>query len=200
MVEASIDAIERTWVPASKTATATSLAKTGLIDRASCDNAAKQTYGVLDVGCATGHTMLALLKRRFAHVFGVDSSSHMLEACSRNLQSAGYTKEAHDQLRLDATFPQDRFFASKDLGAVIANWTLHFITNRAARAEYLRAIHEALVPGGCLVLTEKTSQDAVTRSMYHAWKQEPPRNVSGPEIAAKAHSLRGVLKPLPVAW
>ena len=67
------------------------------------------------------------------------------------------------------------------------------------RAAYLGAIYDALVPGGCLVLTEKTRQDAATRSMYHAWKMHP-RGVSAQKVLEKCQSLVGILKPLPVQW
>jgi SAM-dependent methyltransferase len=190
VVEASIDAVERTLAPSSVT---------GVLDREKCDRA-KQAYGVIDVGSATGHTMLALRKRGFGRVFGVDASSAMLEGSRANLRSAGHAAEADGQLALGADFPPRPFFGGTPLGAVIANWTLHFIVEPAARARYLRSIHEALAPGGCLVLTEKTRQDAAARAMYHAWKQAPPRNVSDREVEAKSKRLIGVLETLPVQW
>jgi predicted methyltransferase len=90
--------------------------------------------------------------------------------------------------------PQPSFFRGVPLGAVIANWTLHFIADPALRADYLRAIHEALVPGGCLILTDKTQQSAAVRSM------KEPRNLSAEEVSAKELSLVGVLEPLPFQW
>jgi len=210
VIEASINAIECAWVPSA-------LGITGFKDEAKCE-LAKRTYGVIDVGCATGRTMLALLERGFAHVFGVDASADMLHACRRKLAAAGYTAAARDCLAHSPTFPPSSFFSRKEagqgrggiggggagypirLGAVIANWTLHFITEPAERASYIQGIYNALVPGGCMVLTEKTRQDAATRSMYHAWKQRHPRTLSTQEVVEKSESLVGVLTPLPVDW
>ena len=207
VIAASIEAIERTWVPSA-------LSLAGVKDGAGCERA-KQTYGVIDVGCATGRTMIALLRKGFAHVFGVDASVSMLEACREKLTAAGYPEAAKDCLAYDATFPPSSFFSPKkagqgqgisggaegqvSLGAVIANWTLHFIADPSDRAAYLGAIYDALVPGGCLVLTEKTRQDAATRSIYHAWKMHP-RGVSAQKVLEKSESLVGILKPLPVHW
>ncbi len=210
VIEASIDAIERTWVPSAQ-------GIASVKDEGKCERA-KQSYGVIDVGCATGRTMLALLERRFAHVFGVDASADMLRACRGKLAEAGYTAAAQECLTLGAAFPPSSFFSRKDagqgkrssggggaecpvfLGAVIANWTLHFIAEPEKRAHYIRTIYDALVPGGCLVLTEKTRQDAATRSMYHAWKCRRPRALSEQAVIEKSASLVGVLTPLPVDW
>ena len=54
--------------------------------------------------------------------------------------------------------------------------------------------------GGVLVLTEKTTQDARTQAMYHAWKRAPPRSVSAAEVAAKAKRIAGVLVTVRPAW
>ena len=77
------------------------------------------------------------------------------------------------------------------------NWTLHFIISPTDRARYLHAVHAALAPGGVLILTEKTRQDASRHHMYHAWKQAPPQNVSAAEVQAKAARIKGVLVSLP---
>ena len=194
VIEASVGAIELSWVPGTGPPGAT-----GLPGASACARF-KHSLAVLEVGCAIGYTMQVLLRRGFTHVFGVDSSADMLDACAHNLRSAGYDSEATLHLTCDSHMPQPSFFRGVPLGAVIANWTLHFIADPALRADYLRSIHEALVPGGCLILTDKTQQSAAVRSMYHAWKQKEPRNLSAEEVSAKELSLVGVLEPLPFQW
>ena len=194
VIATSVEAIELSWVPGTVPP-----GGTGLLGASESDTL-KHSLAVLEVGCAIGYTMQVLLRRGFAHVFGVDSSVDMLDACAHNLRSAGYDSEATLHLTCDSHMPQPSFFRGVPLGAVIANWTLHFIADPALRADYLRSIHEALVPGGCLILTDKTQQSAAVRSMYHAWKQKEPRNLSAEEVSAKELSLVGVLEPLPFQW
>lgn len=155
-------------------------------------------HSVIDVGCATGHTMLVLLKRAtYRAVHGVDSAPAMAARCRANLTAAGHAPVAERCVHEAVSLPAARLL-DQPLGAVFANWTLHFIPSAVQREAYLRSVLDALVPGGVLVLTEKTRQDAATRALYHEWKGE--RGVSAAEIRLKAAALEGVLVPLPADW
>jgi hypothetical protein len=68
------------------------------------------------------------------------------------------------------------------LGAVLCNWTLHFIPDPCERMAYLASLFQALAPGGVLVLTDKTLQSPLERRLYHEWKMAPPRSVSPAEV------------------
>ena len=112
---------------------------------------------MIDVGCATGHTMLQLLRRgTFKAVHGVDSAPPMVARCRANLTAAGHAavvaRCVHELDTLPPTTSLDT-----PLGAVLANWTLHFMS-AALREAYLHSVLHALAPGGVLVLTEKTLQ------------------------------------------
>jgi len=112
---------------------------------------------VIDVGCATGHTMLALLRRgTFKAVHGVDSAPAMVARCRANLTAAGHAAVAARCVHELDTLPP-LLSLHTPLGAVLANWTLHFMS-AALREAYLRSVLHALAPGGVLVLTEKTQQ------------------------------------------
>ena len=112
---------------------------------------------VIDVGCATGHTMLALLRRAaFKAVHGVDSAPAMVARCRANLTAAGHAAVAARCVHELDTLPP-LLSLHTPLGAVLANWTLHFMS-AALREAYLRSVLHALAPGGVLVLTEKTQQ------------------------------------------
>ena len=152
----------------------------------------------IEVGCAVGYSMRVLLERKvFAAVHGVDSSPSMIASCRANLATAGHAAVAEHNVHETATLPPaDRF--DPPLGAVFANWTLHFIRGVDEREEYLRRIYRALEPGGVLVLTEKTRQDAATRALYHQWKAL--QGVDAATIAAKEAALEGVLIALPAQW
>ena len=112
---------------------------------------------MIDVGCATGHTMLGLLRRDSFHaVHGVDSAPPMVARCRANLTAAGHaTTAARCVHELDTMPPL--LALDPPLGAVLANWTLHFMS-AARREDYLRSVWHAVAPGGALVLTEKTLQ------------------------------------------
>lgn len=156
------------------------------------------THSALDVGCATGYTMLTLLRHaRFAAVHGVDKSASMIARCRANLVASGHSDIAARCVHHAAVLPCTSRVAPP-LGAVLANWTLHFIVDEGEREAYLCSIFAALSPGGVLVLTDKTAQNALTSEMYHRWKVR--RGVSEAEVAQKAASLVGVLVPLPADW
>ncbi len=109
------------------------------------DNVPKDGY-IIDIGCASGNTLLYLYKQGFKNLFGIDSSQEMLKVAGKNL------------IKVDKDFPS-RLFQSKTFvqnmtfNAILCNWTLHFIQ---ARQEYLKAIFDSLVSNGLFILTEKT--------------------------------------------
>ena len=101
--------------------------------------------------------MLQLLRRgAFKAVHGVDSAPPMVARCRANLTAAGHAavvaRCVHELDTLPPTTSLDT-----PLGAVLANWTLHFMS-AALREAYLHSVLHALAPGGVLVLTEKTLQ------------------------------------------
>ncbi|MGD1803972.1 class I SAM-dependent methyltransferase [Dapis sp. BLCC M126] len=149
------------------------------------DNVAQDGY-IIDVGCASGNTLLYLYKQGFKNLFGIDYSQEMLKVAGKNLSEVD--KDFPSRLFQSKTFIQNMNF-----DAVLCNWTLHFIQ---ARQEYLKAIFDSLVSNGLFILTEKTLQSQITENQYILFKQK--KGLSNEEIERKKQQLEGVLNPLSV--
>ena len=148
----------------------------------------------IDIGCATGNTLEAFLRAGFSssHISGVDCAEAMLAV-------------ARDKLPPDVVLHCSRRFPSEgpspgaaSFDGIVANWTLHFITDLAVRKQYIEDMARALRPGGVLVLTDKTNQDPFLRNLYHDWKRS--RGVSEQEVQAKAKKIKGVLVTTSTSW
>lgn len=138
-----------------------------------------QTTRVVDVGSATGYTLEQFRNAGFQEVVGVENSPAMIKQ-----------SRMRERVIFSDTFPRERVF---DL--VLANWTLHFIRDRAT---YIRDIYSAMRRGGTMMLTDKMTTDALTRDQYHAWKGSV--GVSAAEIARKEAALAGVLTTRALEW
>lgn len=145
-----------------------------------------------DLGCSTG-TLTALLADRLAprrgEIIGVDREPDMIrlaaERCAE-LPAVRFETVALEELELE---PAD---------LVISFYTLQFVPVRSRR-KVVERIHQALKPAGAMILFEKVlaptarTQEIATGA-YFDWKRR--QGFSENEIAAKAHSIRGVLAPL----
>lgn len=76
-------------------------------------------------------------------------------------------------------------------------WSLHFEAVED-RLRVLQHIFAALLPGGILLLSEKTRQPGMIEEMYHKWKRD--QGVPEYVIAAKKQAIVGVLETLPSKW
>ena len=158
----------------------------------------KQTLKVVDVGCATGNTLVKLLDCGFRNVHGVDIAVPMVEKASQNLRLAGYEEKAILHVSTRATDLPSTLGAANELGAVLINWTLQFVVREADRKTFLHNIANRMKTGALLVLTEKTLQNTLTRDAYYDFKKR--MGVSENEIAIKEARLKGVLEPFDVRW
>lgn len=160
----------------------------------------KRYVKVVDVGCATGHTLIRLLEHDFRNVHGVDCSSAMIEKAKEKLS---HTEEYirvglhvnHNPLELPPSLCGNR---GALLDAVFVNWTLQFVVQADDRKAFLSNISSNMAPGSLLVLTEKTTQNELTKKAYYDFKRS--NGVSEREIAVKEARLKGVLEPFDVAW
>lgn len=135
---------------------------------------------ILEVGSARGMTLKRLIAAGFANTYGVESSPHMIAA------------SAH----ADHVILSDRFPAGAgSFDMVLANWTLHFISERAA---YMQAIFDHLNPGGVFVLSDRMLGSPTSYRRYLDFKRG--KGVSEQEIIDKEASLQGVLEPRPLEW
>ncbi len=152
---------------------------------------------VIDLGCATGATLLRLagkLKEKELHFIGVDNSPAMLH-------KAGLKAELYRQ--------KDRIsFVEEDIttinfpetSAFILNYTLQFV-RPLRRQNFIKHLYNQLRPGGILLLSEKQiSHDPELNrkfiDIYHQFKRD--RGYSELEIAKKREALENILIPFSI--
>ncbi|WP_341359068.1 methyltransferase domain-containing protein [Georgenia sp. M64] len=155
---------------------------------------------VVDLGCSRGRA-LAPIAQALGHqrsYVAVDTSAPMRAAAAETLAEyvdAGACEVRATDLRHD--FPDDAPAA-----VILSVLTLQFTPIEYRHAILTRA-HDALMPGGALLLVEKVLGDdhhldqALTET-YHAMKGA--HGYSADAIARKAASLEGVLVPVTDAW
>lgn len=129
---------------------------------------------IIDVGCAIGATLTALNLGGCTNLVGVDSSQPMLDQVPNGIA----------ELICSSKFPASQ----GPYGAVLCNWTLHFIQDKNT---YLQDIFSSMLPGGFLVLTDKTANSGIELELYHLFKRS--QHVSESEIEAKAKSVKDIM-------
>ncbi|MGW6266138.1 class I SAM-dependent methyltransferase [Cellulosimicrobium funkei] len=113
---------------------------------------------VLDVGCGTG-TFACLLAQRGVEVVGLDPAGASLDV-ARTKPSAEHVRWLHGDA---TTLPS----LQVDLATMTANVAQVFLTDDAWTAT-LRGVHDALVPGGWLVLETRVP----ARRAWEGWVRE----------------------------
>ncbi len=151
-------------------------------------------FRIFDLGCSTGNLALALCKCLPAgafHMIAVDNSLPMLEIFKKRLRNAGRSNDA-------SCVCQDIGQVSIQGARVIAvNFTLQFLAPEN-RDEMLQRIFDGLMPGGALLLSEKTVHPDRTLSklevdFHHRFKRD--QGYSEMEISQKREALENVLVP-----
>jgi tRNA (cmo5U34)-methyltransferase len=145
-----------------------------------------------DLGCSLGAATVALARGaagRDCRVLGVDNAPAMIE---RARATVGETDPAIDWLCRDI-----RELTLEPASIVVMNFTLQFVPVDA-RPPLLARIHEALLPGGVLVLSEKIAghdrvADEFLASLHHDFKRL--HGYSDMEISRKRKALEQVLLP-----
>ncbi|MBZ7985122.1 carboxy-S-adenosyl-L-methionine synthase CmoA [Campylobacter sp. Cr9] len=146
---------------------------------------------VLDLGCSTANTLLALSKRDDLELFGLDNSEEMLKRAKIKADDLGvkinfYNQNIEDILSLNESFD-----------AIICSYTLHFI-RPLLRQELLNKIHKKLNKNGVFILCEKLLYDNKVLQkniidIYENYKEN--QGYSRYEIAQKRAALENVLIP-----
>ena len=153
---------------------------------------------IYDLGCSTGATLASLataLEDREVELVGIDNSEPMLMRARRRLDNRGVGTRVSLEL---ADLTANNKFRRADV--FILNLTLQFI-RPPKRSALLMQIHEALRPGGGLLLVEKVLADGPLNNRlflrsYHALKSR--NGYSELEIAQKREALENVLVPFRV--
>lgn len=148
---------------------------------------------IYDLGCSNGNFGMTLLREMDRTPFAltaVDSSSPMLSTFSKRLEEAGET-------RVELIEGDIRRTDLHPACVVVVNLTLQFLP-RADRRSLLQRIHDALLPGGILLLTEKVIHDdpvlnETQQDFYYRFKAE--NGYSQLEISQKREALENVLVP-----
>jgi len=147
-----------------------------------------------DLGCSLGAAALSMHRGLGEHpwpIVAVDNSPAMLDQARHHL-SAAADLSAFELICADIL---DVPIESASL--VVLNFTLQFI-DPSRRSGLLRRIHDGLLPGGMLVLSEKIALDtaaaqALFTEMHHQFKKA--QGYSELEISQKRAALERVLLP-----
>lgn len=147
-----------------------------------------------DLGCSLGAASLSMrhrLEGREGRIVAVDSSTAMVEHCRKNLDADA------SGLPVDLVCADIRDTRIENASVVVLNFTLQFI-DAAERLAVIRRIHDGLLPGGILILSEKIAFDdpvkqALFTELHHAFKKA--NGYSDLEISQKRAALERVLVP-----
>jgi tRNA (cmo5U34)-methyltransferase len=147
-----------------------------------------------DLGCSLGASTLAMrqnIKADNCTIVGIDNSAAMLEHCSNIMGTDTHETAVKLQCEdiLDAHI--------ENASVVVLNFTLQFVAT-GAREALIQRIHDGLVPGGILVLSEKVRFADVRLNdlniqLHHHFKKA--NGYSDLEIAQKRNALENVLVP-----
>ena len=150
-----------------------------------------------DLGCSLGAAsaaMRAALPIQDCHILAVDNAPAMIERATANLDA-----EPGPPVQLICANVQDVLI--RNASVVVLNFTLQFLP-RNERLQLLRQIHQGMLDGGVLILSEKIAgadarEDALLVDLHHAFKQA--NGYSELEISQKRIALENVLLPETIA-
>ncbi len=154
----------------------------------------KEGTSIIDLGCSNGNFGMRLLNemgKRPLRMVAVDNSAPMLEIYQGLLDN----HPAGEQIELVQANIQD--LAMEPASVVVLNLTLQFLP-MAERDALITRIHDALVPGGILLITEKVVHKEeilsdLQQEFYYRFKGE--NGYSNLEISQKRDALENVLVP-----
>lgn len=149
---------------------------------------------IYDLGCSLGAASLAMrhhLGERDCRIIAVDNSESMITRCRKVMDE--------DSGKVPVELICDDLFNVEVTGAsmVVLNFTLQFIPLEQ-RLSLLQRIHDGLVPGGLLVLSEKirfadSDLDELFIELHHQFKRS--QGYSEMEVSRKRAALENVLLP-----
>ena len=154
-----------------------------------------------DLGCSLGAATLAMrqgIRVEGCRLIAVDNSAAMIERC-REVVAAD--ESAGRSTAVDVLLKDLRDVEIVNASMVVLNYTLQFV-DAEDRQETVKRIHDGLVPGGILVLSEKVvdedpHMEEVLVDLYHEHKRR--NDYSALEVARKRAALENVLVPETVA-
>ena len=155
---------------------------------------AQNNTNCYDLGCSLGASTLSIMSNLFdksCPVIAVDNSPAMVERCEKNIEKTGLRGEYR------VICDDIRNITMENASVIVLNFTLQFIPAEQ-RANLLKKIADALVPGGILVMSEKIefaepAKNALMIELHHAFKKA--QGYSDLEISQKRTALENVLIP-----
>lgn len=151
-----------------------------------------------DLGCSTGRPLLSLASHVANNTIsytGIDNSEAMVTKARRKANL--FTNTGKIEFILDdiTTIPL------KPCKVILLNYTLQFL-RPLKRGQLLEKIHQALVPGGILIMAEKiishhSTINRVFIDLYFDFKRR--QGYSEIEIATKRETLENILIPFSIA-
>lgn len=153
---------------------------------------AQEGSTLYDLGCSLGAATLSLRRRIGAancRIVAVDNAAAMVERCRENI-AGDLSPTPVEVLCADI-----REVAIKNASVVVLNFTLQFLPPKE-RLILLRQIHQGMLPGGVLVLSEKlhfhdNDNQRFQEKMHLAFKRA--NGYSELEISQKRAALERVL-------
>ncbi|SDT98591.1 carboxy-S-adenosyl-L-methionine synthase CmoA [Halopseudomonas salegens] len=153
---------------------------------------------IYDLGCSLGaatQSMRRHVQVEGCRVIAVDNAAAMLERCGEYLQA----QDAMVESLLPAETRQADILelSLEPCSVVVLNFTLQFVPP-AERLALLNKIHQALLPGGILILSEKlqfadlATQENLER-LHYAFKRA--NGYSDLEIAQKRSAIERIMLP-----
>lgn len=147
-----------------------------------------------DLGASLGAATLAMrhrIRQNNCRIISVDNSSAMVKRAEEILQQ--------DQASLPVELRCEDILQTEihNASVVVLNFTLQFIP-LSERNALIRRIHDGLLPGGVLILSEKVCFDDpqyqnLMTELHHNFKRA--NGYSELEIAQKRSALENVLRP-----
>jgi tRNA (cmo5U34)-methyltransferase len=150
---------------------------------------------IYDLGCSLGATTLSIANQVTTpdcRIVAVDNSEAMLAQAQSSLSD-----RLVDPLPIDWVHDDIATMTFERCSVVAINYTLMFI-EREKREKLLSDIHNALCPGGALILAEKIVQeDAQSQETLNSLHMEFKRanGYSELEISGKRQAIENVLVP-----
>ena len=147
-----------------------------------------------DLGCSTGASTIALrkgIKKSDCRIVSVDKSPAMIERCKEIVAT-----DISD-VPVEVVLGDIKDIEIKRASVVVLNYTLQFFPP-TERDAMLKKIYDGMLPGGCLILSEKIAfrdeqQQQFQIDMHHDFKRL--NGYSKTEISQKRKAIENVLIP-----
>lgn len=146
-----------------------------------------------DLGCSLGAVTLGIAKSTQhmpLKIIGIDNSSAMVQRCNDRISAYSYAQNIQI---IEGDINNIEY---QNASIIVLNFTLQFI-EPDKRTELIKRFHNALVPNGVLIVSEKLKHDDsrlndALINMHHNFKRN--NGYSDLEIAQKRSALENVMR------